>query len=277
MSHWDGIIGFSVQVIFEDLSDLHMPYMLSSMPSHIVRLGNRVAWFLPDPGDRLWRCFLGGSIRWMLIFADGKSPAPAVDIVNVRRYNKLEYIYWIKYNLIKVNILPHPQNCSVLTCSNHTKLVKWCEMGFLFIFVFFHVISRWRAFSRSWVAPRTVASGQGRHEMITGVPREIRQENFPHNHVNPQTKEINRLGRARQSGSQCDAKGSQCEFSYVVLPRLINDEFFKMIQDQMWQFVEICHMTFLSNYSVLSETVQRICFHTSFASCFQDLAALPWK
>lgn len=137
--------------------------MLSSMPSHIVRLGNRVAWFLPDPGDRLWRCFLGGSIRWMLIFADGKSPAPAVDIVNVRRYNKLEYIYWIKYNLIKVNILPHPQNCSVLTCSNHTKLVKWCEMGFLFIFVFFHVISRWRAFSRSWVAPRTVASGQGRH------------------------------------------------------------------------------------------------------------------
>lgn len=113
--------------------------------------------------------------------------------------------------------------------------------------------------------------------MITGVPREIRQENFPHNHVNPQTKEINRLGRARQSGSQCDAKGSQCEFSYVVLPRLINDEFFKMIQDQMWQFVEICHMTFLSNYSVLSETVPRICFHTSLASCFQDLAALPWK
>ena len=94
------------------------------MPSHIVRLGNRVAWFLPDPGDRLWRCFLRGSIRWMLIFADGKSPAPAVDIVNVRRYNKLEYIiYWIKYNFIKVNILPHPQNCSVLTCSNHTKLV----------------------------------------------------------------------------------------------------------------------------------------------------------
>mmetsp|Transcript_111024 Transcript_111024/g.155873 ORF Transcript_111024/g.155873 Transcript_111024/m.155873 type:complete len:85 (-) Transcript_111024:158-412(-) len=24
------------------------------------------------------------------------------------------------------------------------------------------------------------------------------KENFPHNHVNPQTKEINRLGRARQ-------------------------------------------------------------------------------
>ena len=121
------------------------------MPSHIVRLGNRVAWFLPDPGDRLWRCFLRGSIRWMLIFADGKSPAPAVDIVNVRRYNKLEYIiYWIKYNFIKVNILPHPQK---LQCFN---MFKPYQTGVQWKFC-----SRWRAFSRSWVAPRTrwVASG----------------------------------------------------------------------------------------------------------------------
>ena len=44
-------------------------------------------------------------------------------------------------------------------------------------------------------------------------------------------------------------EASQCEFSYVVL-RMINDKFFKMIQDKMSQLVEISQMTFVSNYSV---------------------------
>lgn len=245
------------------------------MPSHIVRLGNRVAWFLPDPGDRLWRCFLGGSIRWMLIFADGKSPAPAVDIVNVRRYNKLEYIiYWIKYNFIKVNILPHPQNCSVLTCSNHTKLV----------------------FNGSFVpgeglfqgvgSPQgPVASGPSAHPAPWDDHREFLTGNFARR-TSLTTTWILRPRRSTvlaEHDSQVpqmwrnEGRFPMWVFLCGFFPRMINDEFFKMIQDQMWQFVEICHMTFLSNYSVLSETVQRICFHTSLASCFQDLAALPWK
>ena len=60
-------------------------------------------------------------------------------------------------------------------------------------------------------------------------------------------------------------EASQCEFSYVVLRRMINDKFFKMIQDKMSQLMEISQMTFVSNYSVLSETVQRILFPHIFS------------
>ena len=129
----------------------------------------------------------------------------------------------------------HPQNCSVLTCSNHTKL----KLVFNGIFVPGEGLFQ------------GVGSPQGPLHPAKGAMRWSQE--FHGKFARRTSLTTTWILRPRRSTVLAEhdsqvpnvtqKEGSQYEFSYVVLPRLIDDEFFKMIPDQMWQFVEICHMT----------------------------------